>query len=136
MTKPTTFQRNTIKVAYRALRNKSGSRRFLVADEAGLGKTIVAQCIIKDFRDIRRRSKHKINVIYVCSNLSIAKQNQDRRLGFLSKRARLPAVAGQSGRCESAPRPPARTGGSRCRRARLRRTATPPSPSGSARLPA
>jgi hypothetical protein len=88
MTKPTTFQRNTIKVAYRALRNKSGSRRFLVADEAGLGKTIVAQCIIKDFRDIRRRSKHKINVIYVCSNLSIAKQNQDRLLGFLSKRAR------------------------------------------------
>src|ERR1035437_7266354 len=88
MAKPTTFQRNTIKVAYRALRNKSGSRRFLVADEAGLGKTIVAQCIIKDFRDIRRRSRHKINVIYDCSNHSSPKQNQHRLLGFLSKRAR------------------------------------------------
>jgi hypothetical protein len=89
MTKATAFQMATVKVACAALRNPSGACRFLVADEAGLGKTIVAQRIIEEFKNtIDRdpaRAGRKFNIIYVCSNLAIARQNRDRLLGFLSK---------------------------------------------------
>lgn len=88
MTKATAFQMATVKVACAALRNPSGACRFLVADEAGLGKTIVAQRIIEEFKNtIDRdpsRAGRKFNIIYVCSNLAIARQNRDRLLGFLS----------------------------------------------------
>jgi hypothetical protein len=96
MIKATAFQMETVKVACHALRNPSGSRRFLVADEAGLGKTVVAQRIIEEFSGrIRRGSKRGsrvMNVIYVCSNLAIARQNQDRLLGFLTKAGRRAAI--------------------------------------------
>jgi hypothetical protein len=89
MTKATAFQIETVKVACAALRDPSGARRFLVADEAGLGKTIVAQRIIEDFKNKidgdPGRGGRKFNIIYVCSNLAIARQNRDRLLGFLRK---------------------------------------------------
>ena len=46
MIKPKAFQQKTIEVTYNALTNPTGSRRFLVADEVGLGKTVVAQHVI------------------------------------------------------------------------------------------
>jgi hypothetical protein len=96
MIKATAFQMETVKVACHALRNPSGSRRFLVADEAGLGKTVVAQRIIEEFssriRHGSKRASRMMNVIYVCSNLAIARQNQDRLLGFLTKAGRQAAI--------------------------------------------
>jgi len=89
MTEATAFQKETVRVACAALRDPSGAQRFLVADEAGLGKTIVAQRIIEHFKTQfdgdKGREHRKFNIIYVCSNLAIARQNRDRLLGFLSK---------------------------------------------------
>ena len=42
------FQQATVAHAYRELYREGGSGRFLVADEVGLGKTIVARlCLFK-----------------------------------------------------------------------------------------
>jgi hypothetical protein len=99
MTEPTTFQKETVKVACLALRSPTGSRRFLIADEAGLGKTIVAQRIIREFSteiSLRPRKEDRtFNIIYVCSNLAIARQNQDRLLGFLTKAGQKAATVEQ-----------------------------------------
>lgn len=53
--------------------------RFLVADEVGLGKTLVARGIIQKFYDhFKSIDKTELNVIYICSNQSIASQNIGR----------------------------------------------------------
>ena len=72
------FQRATAEHAFRRLYlDRDSSRRFLVADETGLGKTHVAQEVIAltlehlQLRDNVRR----IDIVYVCSNADIAAQN-------------------------------------------------------------
>ena len=46
--------------------------RFLVADEVGLGKTLVARGIIQKFYDyFKSIDKSELNVIYICSNQSV-----------------------------------------------------------------
>ena len=74
------FQKATVKTVVNAFRYRDGSRRFLVADEVGLGKTVVAQHVIKE---MMRRKRGALDVFYVCSNLSIASQNQKKLLEFL-----------------------------------------------------
>ena len=50
--------------------------RFLVADEVGLGKTLVARGIIQKFYDkAKEEGRKEFRVIYFCSNQSIASQN-------------------------------------------------------------
>lgn len=91
---PKEFQKASITAALRTLRAKEGVRRYLVADEVGLGKTIVASGIIKDL--VGQRAKLKggpLSVLYVCSNLAIAKQNVMRLLSFLPEAERRSAVA-------------------------------------------
>lgn len=83
------FQAATVEAAYRVLSNERGERRFLVADEVGLGKTIVAQHIMA--RMMEGRSK-PLNVFYVCSNLTIARQNQRNLLKVLAKEERREAA--------------------------------------------
>jgi hypothetical protein len=89
------FQRATIVAALRTLTRKSGARRFLVADEVGLGKTIVASGIIEALATKQKKLSRAgpINVLYVCSNQAIAKQNTERLLSFLPKEERKSAVA-------------------------------------------
>lgn len=59
------------------LNSENGSRRFLLADEVGLGKTMVARGVIEELR--RRSDSRKGGVcIYLCSNLEIAEQNRDK----------------------------------------------------------
>ena len=73
------FQEETVLHAVSRLRDYSGPRRFLVADEVGLGKTRVAQGILQHLA----RGPRPINVFYVCSSLTIANQNRDSLLEVL-----------------------------------------------------
>ncbi|MGG6548721.1 UNVERIFIED_CONTAM: DEAD/DEAH box helicase family protein, partial [Prevotella sp. 15_C9] len=52
----------------------NGPRRFLVADEVGLGKTVIARTIAQRLRAGRRR----LNVMYLCPSLEIAGQNRPK----------------------------------------------------------
>jgi hypothetical protein len=76
MTELAEFQRRTCQVALERFEGK-GPRRFLVADEVGLGKTIIARSIAQGLRARRRR----LNVMYLCPSLDIVGQN---RLKFVS----------------------------------------------------
>ena len=50
--------------------------RVLLADEVGLGKTIVAREVLSMMRDWRRSVNDDFySVVYICSNINIAKQN-------------------------------------------------------------
>ncbi len=58
----------------------NGKQRVLLADEVGLGKTIVAKGIIakayQHYLDtVNRKTNETFNVIYICSNQALAKQN-------------------------------------------------------------
>lgn len=86
---PKPFQEATVQHVVNALASPNSSRRFLVADEVGLGKTRVAQGVIEALCE---KQKH-LEVFYVCSSLSIIHQNRDALLDNLSsedqKRARV-----------------------------------------------
>lgn len=75
------FQRATVEhVTERLYRSPEPSRRFLVADETGLGKSVVARGVIaraiEELQDCD--SVDRIDVVYVCSNSDIADQNLKR----------------------------------------------------------
>src|SRR5688572_26826859 len=53
----------------------------MVADEVGLGKTIVAQGIVRQFLDTQ--SARPVVVFYVCSSLPLASQNSKKLLEVL-----------------------------------------------------
>ena len=72
------FQRATADYAFRRLYGDSDStRRFLVADETGLGKTHVAREVIAQTIEHLQHADHvnRIDIVYVCSNADIAAQN-------------------------------------------------------------
>ena len=72
------FQRATADHAFRRLfLDEDSSRRFLVADETGLGKTHVAKEVIARTLDHLQDVDHvgRIDIVYVCSNADIAAQN-------------------------------------------------------------
>ena len=70
------FQQATVDVVYDNL-FKNGQQRMLVADEVGLGKTIVAKGVIaRRIRDkINENDKSPLKVTYICSNQVIAHEN-------------------------------------------------------------
>lgn len=76
------FQRDTVEHAFHRLyRAPDSTRRFLVADEVGLGKTLVARGVIaKAIEELWEgpREVERIDVIYICSNSQIASQNVSR----------------------------------------------------------
>jgi len=74
------FQRATASKVVEALSMPGSSRRFLVADEVGLGKTRVAQHVILG---LRTQEKRHLQVFYVCSSLSIIHQNREALLDIL-----------------------------------------------------
>ena len=67
------FQEAAVQHIVGRLRDKGGSRRMLLADEVGLGKTVVARGVIEKLLERRRRP---LTVIYLCSNAEIAEQNR------------------------------------------------------------
>ena len=92
------FQRDTVEYAFHRLYEAPDStRRFLVADEVGLGKTLVARGVIAKAIDHLWDKVDRIDIVYICSNAQIARQNVQRlqigsgtfvraeRLGLLPK---------------------------------------------------
>jgi len=68
------FQRATVQRCFDLFKN--GQRRVLVADEVGLGKTLIARGVIAKLANLHRQSNNKLfKVLYICSNASIANQN-------------------------------------------------------------
>src|SRR5690606_10190621 len=51
---------------------------FLVADEVGLGKTLVARGVIARTIEHLQDAVDRIDIVYVCSNAQIARQNVRR----------------------------------------------------------
>ena len=80
------FQRKTVDYVFDQL-YVAGRSRILIADEVGLGKTIVAKGIIARAYErfhqgsAKSNTEARFNVIYVCSNAAIAQQNI-RKLNF------------------------------------------------------
>lgn len=70
------FQRAAVETICERLTDTSGSRRFLLADEVGLGKTVVARGVIEEF--MRRRRGRELVIVYLCSNAEIADQNRTK----------------------------------------------------------
>jgi hypothetical protein len=68
------FQEAAVKLISERLRDRKGSRRFLLADEVGLGKTVVARGVLEDLL----RHKKSLTVVYLCSNVEIAEQNRKK----------------------------------------------------------
>jgi hypothetical protein len=73
------FQRSTVEYAFRRLwLDDDQVKRFLVADEVGLGKTMVAKGVIAKTVDHLWDTDKRIDVVYICSNNQIARQNLSR----------------------------------------------------------
>ena len=73
------FQRDTVEYVFRRLYlDANYVRRFLVADEVGLGKTLVARGLVAKTIDHLWDRTERIDVVYVCSNTDIARQNINR----------------------------------------------------------
>lgn len=94
------FQRDTVDYIFRRLyTDQDAVSRFLVADEVGLGKTLVARGLIAKVLNYLWDKQPHINVVYICSNQDIARQNidrlnltQTRKFQFASRATLLPVV--------------------------------------------
>lgn len=74
-----TFQRRTVDyVFHRLYGDQDPVRQFLVADEVGLGKTMVARGVIARTIETLWDTTDRIDILYICSNQAIAAQNLNR----------------------------------------------------------
>ena len=107
----TGFQRNTVEHIIDRFYGPNPTDRFLVADETGLGKTIVARGVIaRTIEELQTNDAvDRIDIVYVCSNLDLAHQNLHKlnvtgddhhgiasRLTLLAKHARRFSPSGAS----------------------------------------
>jgi hypothetical protein len=72
------FQRRTVDYAFERMYGADRTRRFLVADEVGLGKTLIARGLVAKVIDHLWDTTDRIDVVYICSNGAIARQNINR----------------------------------------------------------
>lgn len=97
------FQRDTVEYIFQRLyMDEDRVSRFLIADEVGLGKTLVARGIIAKAIDKLWDDTDRIDVVYICSNQEIAQQNidrlnitQDHHFRFASRATLLPITIQQ-----------------------------------------
>ncbi|NLD00991.1 MAG: helicase [Gammaproteobacteria bacterium] len=81
------FQKATVKSAIHSF-DSGASQRVLVADEVGLGKTIVAKGVIAELLKQRLFNQKKggkitpLRVTYICSNLTLADENRKKLAVF------------------------------------------------------
>ena len=71
------FQRDTAEWVFKRLFDEENpTNRFLVADEVGLGKTIVAKGVVAQVLEhLLSVGDQRHDIVYICSNSSIARQN-------------------------------------------------------------
>ena len=81
---PFRFQQATVDAAVACLKGR-GRRRFLVADEEGLGKTVVAREVV---RQLSGGGSKRFTVYYVTSNTKVSDQNARRLVDFLGAAAK------------------------------------------------
>lgn len=94
------FQRATVEYVYERLYvDQPPALRFLVADEVGLGKTLVARGLVAKIIDRLWDEVGRIDVIYVCANADIARQNiarlnvqADAKIALASRLTLLPVT--------------------------------------------
>lgn len=73
------FQRATVDHAFRRLwTDEDRVDRFLVADEVGLGKTLIAKGVAARAIDLLQAPGRAVTIVYICSNNQIASQNLER----------------------------------------------------------
>jgi hypothetical protein len=75
------FQRDAAEhVMDRLYREPTSSGRFLIADETGLGKSVIARGVVASAIAELQDAAHidRIDVVYVCSSTDLAKQNLHR----------------------------------------------------------
>ncbi len=81
------FQRRTVDYVFERLYGPDDPvTQFLVADEVGLGKTMVARGLIARTIEHLWDSTERIDILYICSNQAIAAQNLNR-LNVLGRQA-------------------------------------------------
>jgi hypothetical protein len=104
------FQQDTVRHVVNRFYGPDPTRRFLVADETGLGKSVVARGVIAEAveRLMSDDNVDRIDIIYVCSNADIAAQNL-RRLNVLGGKevefhTRLTMLATETGNLNNADR--------------------------------
>ncbi len=71
--KPKDFQNNSAERIVELF--NQGQNRVLLADEVGLGKTIVARAVVEKMHEQAKKKGQSFKVIYVCSNQGIIQQN-------------------------------------------------------------
>jgi hypothetical protein len=102
------FQRRTVDHVVDRFYGDDPTRRFLVADETGLGKSVVARGVIAKTLELLQDDDtvDRIDVIYVCSNQDIAAQNLERLKvttgESITLSSRLTMMARHSARLKSA----------------------------------
>ncbi|MXW51822.1 MAG: DEAD/DEAH box helicase [Gammaproteobacteria bacterium] len=70
------FQRRTVDHAFhRLFLANDSTARFLVADEVGLGKTLVARGVIARTIEHLWDEVRRLDIVYICSNSNIARSN-------------------------------------------------------------
>lgn len=73
------FQKKTVNYIFsRLYSDETSTNRFLLADEVGLGKTLEAKGVIAKAIDYMWKDIERIDIIYVCANSDIARQNINR----------------------------------------------------------
>lgn len=81
------FQRRTVDYVFDRFYNaETPALQFLVADEVGLGKTLVARGVIARAIEHLWDKTDRIDILYICSNQAIAAQNLNR-LNVLGRHA-------------------------------------------------
>ena len=85
------FQRRSVDYAFKRMYlDENPTSRFLVADEVGLGKSLVARGLIAKVMGHLWDKKKSITVLYICSNSDIARQNIQRLNVFEDTENALP----------------------------------------------
>ncbi|MFW6129467.1 MAG: hypothetical protein ACOC6P_04400, partial [Candidatus Aminicenantaceae bacterium] len=74
------FQKRSVeKIFQRLYLDDDHTNRFLIADEVGLGKTLVARGVVaKGIDYLWKKNVERIDIIYICANRDIASQNINR----------------------------------------------------------
>jgi hypothetical protein len=87
---PKPFQEAAVDAALSTFAKQGGRRRFLVADEVGLGKTVVAKEVARRMSDDGQRP---LVIYYVANGHAVSHQNKGRVVSFLDEPDRKAAVA-------------------------------------------